>query len=136
MPWYWAVKEVSPGKDPTGGSTYAAMARYEQLSVLAAGIQLAGPNLNPKSFEAGLQRARFPNPGAGGPPYFQARVGMPGGRHTFTDDAALFWYSASEGGTVDPGFPGAVCYVSGGVRYTASTFPTDDNELFRPPCKR
>lgn len=135
MAWYWAVKEAAPTKDPTGGTTYSAMARYAQLSVLAAGIQMAGPRLTPASFQAGLFKARFPNPGAGGPPYFQARVGFPGGRHTMTDDATLFWYSPSEPGTVDPEFPGSVCYVNGGRRYTASTFPADDRDLFRAPCK-
>lgn len=136
MPWYWAIKEVAPAKDPTGGTTYSAMARYEQLAVLAAGIQLAGPRLTPETFQAGLHRARFPNPGAGAAPYFQARVSFAGGRHTFTDDASLFWYSPSESGTVDPGFPGATCYVNGGSRFTAATFPPDDAALFAGPCRR
>lgn len=135
MAWYWAIKESAPGKDPTGGTSYSVMARYAQLSVLAAGIQMAGPHLTPATFQAGLFKARFANPGAGGPPYFQARVGFPGGRHTMTDDATLIWYSPTEPGTVDPEFPGSVCYVRGGIRYTASTFPADDRDLFRAPCK-
>lgn len=135
MPWYWAIKEVQPSSDPSGGRTYALMARYEQLALLAAGIQMAGPNLTPKTFEAGLHKARFANPNAGAPPYFQAKVGFPGGRHTMADDATLFWYSPSEGGTVDPGFPGAVCYVRRGLRYTAPTFPSNDDGFFTPPCR-
>jgi hypothetical protein len=135
MPWYWAIKEAAPTKDPTGGVTYSAMARYEQLSVLAAGIQMAGPKLAPATFEAALQRTKFPNPNAGAAPFFQARVGFPGGRHTFVDDATLYWYSPSEPGTVDAGVPGSVCYVRQGVRYTASTFPTDDSAFFKAPCK-
>lgn len=135
MAWYWAVKESAPTKDPTGGVSYSAMARYGQLSVLAAGIQMAGPNLTPKTFEAALQKTRFPNPNAGAAPFFQARVGFPGGRHTFTDDATLYWYSPSEPGTVDAGVPGSVCYVRRGIRYTASTFPTTDADFFKAPCK-
>ena len=51
-------------------------ARYSSLLLLASGIQLAGPNLTPATFQAGLMRAdQFPNPGARGAPYFQARVG-------------------------------------------------------------
>ena len=134
MAWYWAVKEMHPEKDPSGGIYYAASARYEQLKLLAAGIQLAGPKLTPVTFEAGLHKAVFPNPGAGGPPFFQARVGFPGGRHTMIDDASMYWYSVSDSGTIDPSFPGAVCYVNRGARFSVTDWPADDQPFFNQPC--
>ncbi len=134
MPWWWAWKEQRPDEDPAGGTYYDSAARYAQLLLLASGIQLAGPELTPENFERGLHGARFPNPGAGGPPYFQARVGFEGGRHTMIADASLFWYSATEGGTVDPAVPGAVCFVRGGLRYPVGGFPSGPEPFFDGPC--
>lgn len=117
MPWYWALREASPTTDPQGNAYYAAQSRYEQLLLLASGIQLAGPHLTPQTFQRGLQAARFPNPGATVGPYFQARVGFEGQRHTMSADAAMFWYDPNRPGTIDPTVPGAICYVDRGRRY-------------------
>ncbi|GAC1442878.1 MAG: hypothetical protein NVSMB55_14840 [Mycobacteriales bacterium] len=134
MPWYWAIREADPGADPQGNTYYAANSRYEQLLLLASGIQLAGPKLTPQSFAAGLQRARFPNPGAEGPPYFQARVGFDGGRHTMSADAAMFWYDPQRPGTIDPSVPGAVCYVDRGRRVSLGQWSRSDPVFFAGPC--
>jgi hypothetical protein len=53
-----------------------------------------------------------------------------------TDDATIFWFSLSEGGTIDPSFPGAVCYVNGGLRYSVATWPRDVQPFFEAPCHR
>lgn len=135
MPWYWAMKESDPAADPQGGVYYDAMSRYAQLLLIASGIQLAGPNLTPETFQAGLQSAAWANPGAGRAPYFQAAVGFPGGRHTWIETGAMFWYSATDGGTVDPAFPGAVCYVDQGTRYAAGRWPTATQPFFQGPCR-
>jgi hypothetical protein len=134
MPWYWAIREADPGADPQGNTYYAANSRYQQLLLLASGIQLAGPKLTPQSFAAGLQRARFPNPGAGGSPYFQARVGFDSGRHTMTADATMFWYDPQRPGTIDPSVPGAICYVDRGRRYSLGTWRRSDPTFFSGPC--
>lgn len=135
MFWWKALKEQAPGEDPAGAVYYDYAARYHQLLLLASGIQAAGPELTAEAFEAALHDLQFPNPGAGQAPFFQPRVGFEGGRHTMIDSAALFWYSAQDGGTVDPGFPGAVCYVDNGRRFTASSFPTGPQPFFEGPCR-
>ena len=134
MPWYWALREADPAADPQGATYYSADSRYEQLLLLASGIQLAGPHLTPQTFAAGLQRARFPNPGAGSAPYFQARVGFDGGRHTMTADATMFWYDPRRPGTIDPSVPGAVCYVDRGRRFGLGQWTRSDPAFFSGPC--
>jgi hypothetical protein len=130
MPFYWALKEMNPSANPTGGNYYSLFARYMSLLVLSSGIQLAGPHLTPSTFAAGLIRARWANPGAGGPRYYQAAAGFDGGRHTFIDDAAMYWYSPSQPGTVDPTAAGAVCYVDHGTRHGLGDWPSSDPAFF------
>ena len=134
MPWYWAVKEIAPSYEPPAGVYYAAHSRYVQLLLLASGIQLAGPELTPESFARGLHAARFPNPGAGGAPYFQARVGFAGPRHTMSSDAAMFWFDPQRPGTIDPSVPGAICYVDRGRRYALGSWPTGDPAFRTGAC--
>src|SRR5258708_17094819 len=71
--------------DPYQSDTVELSRDYEYwvMLLMASGIQMAGPNLTPQSFEAGLQRAAFPNPDdpimagkggvAGGPPFATIR---------------------------------------------------------------
>jgi hypothetical protein len=134
MPWYWAVREASPSSDPQGGTYYAAQSRYLQLLLLASGIQRAGPILTPESFETALHNTRFPNPGAGGPPYYQSRVGFEGRRHVMTDDAAMFWYDQAGPGTIDPAVPGRKCYVDRGRRTGLGQWQRGDPAFFSGPC--
>lgn len=134
MPWYWAVKEIAPTYEPSAGAYYAAHSRYVQLLLLASGIQLAGPELTPESFARGLQAAQFPNPGAGVAPYFQARVGFDGPRHTMSSDAAMFWFDPQRPGTIDPSVPGAICYLDRGRRYAPGRWPTGDPAFRTGPC--
>ncbi|MCU1591890.1 MAG: hypothetical protein JWP11_3146 [Frankiales bacterium] len=134
MPWYWALREADPNASPSAGAYYSANSRYEQLLLLASGIQLAGPHLTPQSFAAGLFRARFPNPGAEGAPYYQARVGFDGGRHTMSADAAMFWYDPQRPGTIDPSVPGAICYVDRGRRFALGGWTRSDPVFFSGPC--
>ena len=134
MPWYWAVKEIVPTYEPAAGVYYAAHSRYVQLLLLASGIQLAGPELTPESFARGLQAAQFPNPGAGGAPYFQARVGFDGPRHTMSSDAAMFWFDPQRPGTIDPSVPGAICYVDRGRRHALGAWPQGEPAFRSGPC--
>lgn len=135
MPWYWAVKEADPTFEPSAGSYYSANSRYLQLLLLASGIQLAGPELTPETFRAGLQRATWANPGAGQAPYFQARVGFQGPRHTMSADAAMFWFDPQAPGTIDPSIPGAICYVDRGRRYGAGQWPRSDPAFRTGSCR-
>jgi hypothetical protein len=115
--WYAAIKEVDPTHDVSGGRYFALGARYSSLLLLASGIQAAGPNLTPQNFGKALSQLTFANPGAGGPPYYQGRVGFDGGRHTMLGDGAMFWYDQARQSNVDPTNTGAVCYVRHGQRY-------------------
>ncbi|HVM19987.1 MAG TPA: hypothetical protein VM307_08505 [Egibacteraceae bacterium] len=129
MPWYQAIRESDPSADWSGGNYYPFMATYRQLLQLASGIQLAGPNLTPETFAQGLQSADFPNPGAGGPPNYQPAVSYEG-RYTATDSASLYFYDPNTPGNVDPGYPGAVCYVNEGRRYRVGSYPTSRQDFF------
>jgi len=135
MPWFWAVKEADPTFEPAAGVYYSANSRYLQLLLLASGIQLAGPALTPENFAQGLQRATFPNPGAGEAPYFQARVGFTGPRHTMTGDATMFSFDPRSPGTIDPSIPGAICYVDRGRRYGLGSWPTSDPGFQSGSCR-
>jgi hypothetical protein len=130
MPWYWAYKDGNPESDVAVNESYNLTARYSSLLLLASGIQAAGPNLTPQTFEAGLHRLSFPNPGAKGPPYFQSFVGFPNGSHTMIRDATMYWFSQNEQGTVDRTNVGAICHVDRGKRYELSDWPERQEPRF------
>jgi len=132
--WWAAMKEGAPGYTPPDSQGYSMNARYQSLQVLASGIQLAGPKLTPETFRDGLLKTRFPNPGAGGPPSYQARMGFDGGRHTLTSSATMIWYGRTEPATVERGERGAVCYVNKGARYELGEWPSGQPAFFQGPC--
>jgi len=116
--WYRAVKEADPAYayQQSGQDVYAYY-RYEELLVLAGGIQRAGPNLTAASFQQGLYDTRYANPGHGAAPYYQASVGFGPGDHSFYGDAAAVWFSASGTSyTTNQGNTGTYCYSHGGDR--------------------
>ncbi len=132
-PSYWATKEQNP---QTSQNLSQQSAIYSELLLLAAGIQMAGPHLTPETFEQGLFRTRFPNPGAGGPPYWQARVGFGPGDHTMIDDLPLLWWSERAHG-YDEGTGGAFeshaggfCYIDGGARHSPGGWPERQHPFF------
>ncbi|MHB8513317.1 MAG: type 1 periplasmic-binding domain-containing protein [Actinomycetota bacterium] len=130
MPWYWAFKKADSAATPSNGDGYDLMARYSSLLLLASGIQTAGPNLTPETFQAGLFSTHFPDPGAEGPPYYQAQVGFDGSSHSFIQDAAMYWYDVKGKGTVDPTNVGRVCYVDEGKRYQLGQWPHSEPTFF------
>lgn len=133
MPWYWAARESDPNRDHTGGTYYSLSGRYAHLLQIASGIQLAGPNLTPETFAAGLRAATFPNPGAGGAPQYQAAFNY-ATRHTARDSAALFWYDPQATSVIDASNPGSVCYIDGGLRYRLGQFPEVEPDWFNDGC--
>lgn len=132
--WLAAARELAP--DTKIDNRFAAVV-YDQLLVLAAGIQAAGPNLSPQTFAAGLQSTSFPNSEAGQAPHWSASVGFGPGDHSFVNDYALVWWEA----TVDPVGPGANptggswCYLDRGARFHAGTFPADADDRFFDPAR-
>lgn len=125
-PWFEALREMDPSIQTIDYLQWST--DYSDMLLLASGIQLAGPNLNPTTFRTGLMRARFANPGAGTAPFYQARVGFSPGDHAMYEDVALIhWNSTGSDPTVPGSAPGAFCYAQSGIRYTASTMPSSDH---------
>jgi hypothetical protein len=117
MPWYAALRAGNPNATvPSGTTGYQVNNFYEQLLLVASGIQLAGPHLTPATFQSGLQRATFPDPGVGAPPYYQSGIGYRGS-HFMKTDAAMVWFDNAQPGTENPQSTGAVCYVRHGERH-------------------
>jgi hypothetical protein len=135
-PAYWAISESDPTygsgtSKPTGLDQKDRNEAYRSLLLLASGIQLAGPNLTPKTFEQGLQRATFPNPETS---INAGKVGFAGGSHSMTIDATDFWWSNRDDGPYADKGTGTMCYVEDGKRRTESTWPRGDDLLFARPC--
>ncbi len=128
-PWYWALREGGS----EGENLYQARWYYNSMLMLASGIQLAGPDLNPTTFAEGLMRARFPNPLAGDAPYWQGRVGFGPNDHTAVNDAAIAWLTRSERSPWD-NQPGTTCHALRGQRYQTGDFPSGYAGLYGSPC--
>jgi hypothetical protein len=116
--WWRAVREADPAAPyQQNGQQMYAYYRYQELLVLATGIQQAGPHLTPQSFQQGLYDTRYSNVGHGAAPYYQAQVGFGPGDHSFYQDAAAIWFSPSaQSYTTPQGNTGAYCYSNRGDR--------------------
>lgn len=95
---------------------------YYQLYMIALGIQLAGPDLTPASFERGM----FSYPGGAG------RVGTWGfgpRQYTPTQDFREIWWNP-EAISSQNGKKGAYIEVDGGKRWKPGTLPNSDPKIF------
>ncbi|MGH2811086.1 MAG: hypothetical protein ACRDI1_00025, partial [Actinomycetota bacterium] len=132
--WYQAVREGDPNSSfPNHFAYYEARWFFNSVRMLAAGIQMAGPNLNPQTFGEGMMKTSFPNPKCGGPPFYQACIGFGPGDHTAVDDGALIWLSKSQVSNWS-NQAGAMCFAQQGIRYRLGTWPSNNAGLFQPPC--
>lgn len=77
---YQAFKSVRPNEEPAG----TLQVLYYRLQLLAIGIQLAGPELTPSTFEAGLRSF----PPANGP---LGRWDLTSGHSTIPTPAVTTW---------------------------------------------
>ena len=111
---------------------------------LAAGIQLAGPNLTPLSFRDGLLR----QPPFGGS--YTGSVSSAGKSfghrgiwpwetnayfdNTAVDDATFTWWSSTASGQDESGKPGVgmMMFVDGGRRFRLGALPTGEPDFFNP----
>ncbi len=88
---------------------------YSQLYMLAIGIQLAGPNLNPASFEKGM----FDYPSHSGP---YGTWGFGPNDYSTSDDAReIFWNPGAQSPLT--GSPGAYQDPNGGARFPIGKWP-------------
>ena len=92
--------QVAPHRHDVPGGWYTI------LQIVAAGAQMAGPHLTPASFASGLAATDFPNPGAAGPPSYQAAASFSADHPWMLHDYAVWW----------PDVPGGKSDKSGGSK--------------------
>ncbi|MHB8508151.1 MAG: hypothetical protein ACYDGR_05800 [Candidatus Dormibacteria bacterium] len=135
--WFAAIKEVDPAYSyADNGADIYDLYRYQDLMVLFSGLQLAGPNLTPQAFQDGMFRARFPDPGHGAAPYYQAQVGFAPGLHSFFNDAAPIWFnSQAQNYTTNEPRTGSYCFVDHGLRFGPGNWPASLTFYNNQPCR-
>jgi hypothetical protein len=128
-PLVWAVHEVDPSYAFTNSLNTMArdLVLYRALILICSGIQMAGPNLTPASFQAGLWKTTFPNPPS---PIMAGAVGFRPGSHAMTLDAAEMWYDSKAPSPMTDEGTGTWCYVGGGTRVTYATYPKGGDPFY------
>lgn len=107
---YAAAKSVDPNLEPVFGADLF----YKFCYVLATGIQMAGPNLTPESFAAGMRAY----PGGTG---IEGKWAYPPGAYGPNRDALEIWWDPTAK-SVANGAPGR--YATGDRRYLPGQWPT------------
>jgi hypothetical protein len=102
---------------------FAVEAIYAEMYLLALGVQLAGPNLTPQSFEKGM----FSYPGGTGP---FGTWGFGPQKYTPTQDYRVIWWDP-DGISAYNNEKGTYREAFGGRRFKAGTLPTTDAGLFK-----
>jgi hypothetical protein len=115
---YHAFKAARPDQEPVG----LVDELYYHLYVLALGVQMAGPNLTPETFEAGLRAY----PGGSGP---AGTLKFSPGRYTPVQDAREIFWDAQKASPVN-GKPGAYVETAPGRRYRPGDWPAGDPPVF------
>jgi hypothetical protein len=115
---YNAYKAVQPNNEPA----QIVDIIYYQLYMLALGIQLAGPNLTPQTFERGM----FSYPGGTGP---AGHWGFGPGEYTPTQDAREIYWDRNKVSTQN-NKQGAYIEVEPGKRYKSGQWPQGDPPVF------
>ncbi|MFL6206264.1 MAG: hypothetical protein ACJ739_13035 [Acidimicrobiales bacterium] len=116
---YAAFKQMRPNDEPAFGVEEI----YYQMYLLAIGIQMAGPNLTPQTFEAGM----FAYPGGTGP---RGLWGFGEGDYTPTDDFREIWWDPNRiSGQNNK--PGAWVQLNGGARWSPQKPPTGPAGYFK-----
>lgn len=121
---YKAYKAEDPANAP---DQTACAVIYVSLELVMNGIQMAGPNLTPKTFEQGLFKIGYPKPHN----FWEIGGGFGPGDRSWVDTMAENWWDSS---AIDPqtGNPGgAYRYTNGGKRYGPGDM-TKDLNVFHP----
>lgn len=130
--WHRAYLAAGGSSDIlNAGLLNSARPFYQELLLLASGIQMAGPQLTPESFAEGLTSTSFPNPGAAAAPFYQATVGFGPGDSTMVRDFAGFWLDTRTTGAEvtrnkNLNTHTANCYVGSGRRWAWDAWPSTD----------
>jgi hypothetical protein len=112
---YAAYKSVDPSSEPAN----AVDVIYEQMYEMAIGIQMAGPDLTPQSFEAGMRA--YPGSQAGATNALYGTWDFPAGHFTPQIDSAIIYWNPNKISAYN-GKPGA--YVIASPRYKTGQYPT------------
>lgn len=107
---YQAYKSVRPDEPSVGVELI-----YNQLELLAIGLQLAGPNLTPESFEAGM----FKYPARTGP---SGTWGFAPGDYSTSDDAREVFWNPGEI-SIQTREPGTYVNPNGDQRFPIGQWP-------------
>ncbi len=129
MPFRWAAREG--GSDGSGGDL--GYYTYVNMLQLFSGIQMAGPQLTPQTFQAGMFGTTFPNPDCKGPPHYQSCVRYGPGDWAMQNDGTIHWWSNDQ-----PSWAfgrGTFCYAHLGLRYDLGEWPSNDDGIFDLPCR-
>jgi hypothetical protein len=132
QPWHTAYLEAGGANTD---SIRSGKAFYQELQLIASGIQMAGPHLTPDSFGQALRGTSFPNPGAGRAPAYQPGVDYQQGGHETVRDFAGYWFdTAASYGTLatdyarqDYELAQNFCWVDLGVRWAPDAWPRTDH---------
>jgi len=138
MDQFWGVSGL-PNSEPWNGNDAArvwkaagnggdppyrtAIGDWRYLEFFAGAIQMAGPNLNPLTFEQGAFRMGRPTDG----PMHETRVYRQGD-YTGVDDAREVYWSSTAISKFD-GKAGAWVALNGGKRYQIGQWPATEPEL-------
>ena len=122
---YAAYESVSPGTQPAN----AVDLIYAQMYEMAIGIQMAGPDLTPQTFENGMRA--YPGSQAGASNAFYGTWDFPTGHYTpQTDWAFIYWdptkispYDDKTGAYVVSSTRNKIGQYAGGPLPLPSTFP-------------
>ena len=116
---YRAFKAMRPNEEPS----IAADVIYAGLQMLAIGIQMAGPNLTPETFEQGM--FRYPQTSG---PFGTWKFGP--GDYTTSQDAREVWWDATAI-SIQNDKPGAWIDPNGGARFPIGRFPAGEPNVPR-----
>ena len=136
----WTQASVAAGGSSVVNIQPDGRGFYEEMLMLASGIQMAGPNLTPETFAQGLHDTHFPNPGAAGPPFYQGTVGFEDGDSVMVDDLTAFWLDTRKTGQEVQNSTGvneydAFCAVGSGIRFSEDTWPRKDGYYAPGVCR-
>ncbi|MEY2473767.1 MAG: hypothetical protein QOK28_3096 [Actinomycetota bacterium] len=118
-----AYHEIDPSGSPDFNITIRLFAQLEQI---ANGIQMAGPNLTPQTFEQGLMRM---GPRVQDLPPWEVVGGFGTGDYSFADKVGILWWDPNAPN--DTSTSGAYRWINGGKRYGLGQLPSSVPELFK-----
>lgn len=131
----YALHQWHTGRPPTAANQYGVL--WSPVFAMATGLHMAGPNLNPQSFQAGM--FRYPVTGRG----FVTSATVSWGKQPFwnglvdftaADDVAEIWWDPRAVGEDEVGNRAAGMYrwVAGGKRYLPGEHPKAEPGAFNP----